>query len=88
MVRRALMNAASQLYRTSRVTDAMSFIACSAGVFFERAICSRKCHVETSRREEEMGRQYFDTEESDSYHINKACRTMILIKRYNCSLRC
>ena len=27
MVRRALMNAASQLYRTSRVTDAMSFIA-------------------------------------------------------------
>ena len=31
-------------------------IACSAGVFFERAICSRKRHVETSRREEEMGR--------------------------------
>ena len=28
-------------------------LACSAGVFFERAICSR--HVETSRREEEMG---------------------------------
>ena len=26
------MNAVSQLYRTSRVTDAMSFIACSAGV--------------------------------------------------------
>ena len=26
------------------------------GVFFERAICSRKRHVETSRREEEMGR--------------------------------
>ena len=32
------------------------FLACSAGVFFERAICSRKRHVETSRREEEMGR--------------------------------
>ena len=32
------------------------YIACSAGVFFERAICSRKRHVETSRREEEMGR--------------------------------
>ena len=31
-------------------------VACSAGVFFERAICSQKCHVETSRREEEMGR--------------------------------
>ena len=30
--------------------------ACIAGVFFERAICSRKPHVETSRREEEMGR--------------------------------
>ena len=29
-------------------------IACSAGVFFERAICSRKRHVETSRTEEEM----------------------------------
>ena len=28
-------------------------VACSPGVFFERAICSR--HVETSRREEEMG---------------------------------
>ena len=31
-------------------------LACSVGVFFERAICSRKCHVETSGREEEMGR--------------------------------
>ena len=31
-------------------------LACSAGVFFERAICSRNRHVETSRREEEMGR--------------------------------
>ena len=30
-------------------------VACSAGVFFERAVCSRKRHVETSRREEEMG---------------------------------
>ena len=33
-----------------------SRVACSAGVFFERAICSRKRDVETSRREEEMGR--------------------------------
>ena len=31
-------------------------LACSAGVFFERAICSRKRGVETSRREEEIGR--------------------------------
>ena len=31
-------------------------IACSAGFFFERAVCSRKRHVETSRREEEMRR--------------------------------
>ena len=31
-------------------------IACSAGVFFERAIYSRKRHVVTSRREEEMWR--------------------------------
>ena len=30
-------------------------VACSAGVFFERVICSRKRHVEISRREEEMG---------------------------------
>ena len=35
--------------------DYSSPLACSAGVFFERAICSRKRHVETSRREEEMG---------------------------------
>ena len=32
-----------------------ALLACSAGVFFERAICSRKHHVETSRRDEEMG---------------------------------
>ena len=31
-------------------------LACSAGVFFERAIWSRKGHVGSSRREEEMGR--------------------------------
>ena len=31
-------------------------LACSAGVLFERAVCSRKRHVETSRREEEIGR--------------------------------
>ena len=31
------------------------YVACSAGVFFERAICSRKRHVETPRREEETG---------------------------------
>ena len=31
-------------------------LACSAGVLFERAICSRKRRVETFRREEKMGR--------------------------------
>ena len=35
-------------------------VACSAGVFFERAICSQKCHVETSRREEEIINRPFD----------------------------
>ena len=35
--------------------EATVCLACSTGVFFERAICSRKHHVETSRREEEMG---------------------------------
>ena len=34
-------------------------VACSADVFFGRAICSRKRHVETSRREVEMGRVIF-----------------------------
>ena len=34
----------------------VAFLACSAGVFFERAICSRKRYVETSRIEDEMGR--------------------------------
>ena len=35
-----------------RKTNSTVNVACSAGVFFERAICSRKRHVETSRREE------------------------------------
>ena len=39
----------------TRSLSIYSNIACSAGVFFERAICSRKRYVETSRREEEMG---------------------------------
>ena len=46
----------SHVWRDSRVILSNQNLACSAGVFFERAICSRKCHVETSRREEEMGR--------------------------------
>ena len=37
-----------------RLEQVVFDVACSAGVFFERAICSRKRHVETSRREEEM----------------------------------
>ena len=39
-----------------RLEQVVFDVACSAGVFFERAICSRKRHVETSRREEEMWR--------------------------------
>ena len=42
--------------RSSKVTPSCNYVACSAGVFFERTICSRKRYVETSRREEEMGR--------------------------------
>ena len=42
-------------YRTYLCVDSYSNLACSAGVFFERAICSQKRHVETSQREEEMG---------------------------------
>ena len=34
-------------------------LACSAGVFFERAICSRKRHVEISRRERRRWGEYF-----------------------------
>ena len=37
-------------------SDTAGKVACSAGVFFERAISLRKRHVQTSRREEEMGR--------------------------------
>ena len=40
---------------TSRTVTVL-IVACSAGVFFGRAICLRKRHVETSRIEEEMGR--------------------------------
>ena len=34
----------------------LRLLACSAGVFFQRAIRSRKRHVETPRGEEEIGR--------------------------------
>ena len=36
--------------------DTKGTLAYSAGVFLVHPICSRKRHVETSRREEEMGR--------------------------------
>ena len=39
----------------SKVEKTVNRLACSADVFFEGAICSRKRHVETSQREEEMG---------------------------------
>ena len=37
-----------------RLEQVVFDVACSAGVFFERAICSRKRHVETSRREDKI----------------------------------
>ena len=46
----------SFIVQSSHSPHTVLTLACSAGVFFERAICSRKRHVETSRREEEMGR--------------------------------
>ena len=52
-------------------------LACSAGVFFERAICSRKRHVETSRREEEMG-YYFYSPQSSTVIKSKMAATTIL----------
>ena len=44
----------SFIVQSSHSPHTVLTLACSAGVFFERAICSRKRHVETSRREEEM----------------------------------
>ena len=47
-----------QLFSDHSIKDrtSVSDLARRAGVFFGRAICSRNRHVETSRREEEMGR--------------------------------
>ena len=62
------------------------FLACSAGVFFERAIRSRKRHVETSRREEEMGRvnrkgYYLYSPQSSTVIKSKIAATTILRTR-------
>ena len=55
-------------------------IACSAGVFFERSICSRKRHVETSRREEEMGRVKGSTYRKGYYFYSPQSSTVIKSK--------
>ena len=52
-------------------------VACSAGVSFERAICSRKRHVETSRREEEMGRVFRPRTYRKGYHFSPQSSTVI-----------
>ena len=78
-----------------------SDLACSAGVFFfKRAICSRKRHVETSRREEEMGRPrtyrkgyYFYSPQTSTVIKSKMAATTILRTRTrfrppNISLHC
>ena len=56
-------------------------VTSSAGVFFERAICSRKRHVETSRREEEMGRVNFYSPQSSTVINSKMVATTILRTR-------
>ena len=58
-------------------------IACIAGVFFGRAICSRNRHVETSRREGEMGRvkgYYFYSPQTSTVIKSKMAATTILIR--------
>ena len=66
--------------------EASSVLACSAGVFFEPSICSRKRHVETSRREEEVGRTYrkgyyFYSPQSSTVMRSKLAATTILRTR-------
>ena len=48
-------------------------VACSAGVFFGRAICSPNRHVETSRREKEMGRVKGGGEREEKTPARKHC---------------
>ena len=66
------------------------YVACCAGVFFERAIWSRKRHVETSPREEEMGQvkegayrtgYYFYSPQSSTVIKSKMVATTILRTR-------
>ena len=52
-------------------------VAYSAGVFFERAICSRKCHVETSYRND----YYFYFPQSSTVINSKIAATTIHYER-------
>ena len=71
----------------SRIPFRKNTLACSAGVFFECAICSRKRHVETSRREEERGQvtyrtgYYFYSSQSSTVIKSKMSATTILRTR-------
>ena len=56
-------------------------VASSGGVFFERAICSRERHVETFRREEEVGRVNFYSPQSSTVIKSKMAATTILRTR-------
>ena len=56
VVPKSAVNRSPNRYNVSMTLSSLPVVACSAGVFFERAICSRKRDVETSRREEEIGR--------------------------------
>ena len=89
----SLQNRSCFLFAFLRRAKASAKLACSAGVFFERAICSRKRHVETSRREEEMGRvkavrprtyrkgYYFYSPQSSTVIKSKMTATTILRTR-------
>ena len=50
-------------------------VASSGGVFFERAICSRERHVQTFRREEEVGRVNFYSPQSSAVIKSKMAAT-------------
>ena len=87
----------SFIVQSSHSPHTVLTLACSAGVFFKRAICSRKRRVETSRREEEMGRvkgsgkgarrekrkrlHYFYSPQSSTVIKSKMAATTILCTR-------
>ena len=69
-----LMHTREGTYNNS---DTAGKVACSAGVFFERAICLRKRHAQTSRREEEIGRVKGSGEGAGRAGRNKHTRSLV-----------